>query len=73
MKHKQPRRSRIWTRVADSLSYDNNRYDKFATLIKYLKYYFYSQKISDLVSLFNGISTFVGYLMPKQWYYLSYC
>ena len=25
-----------------------------------------------LVSLFNCISTFVGYLMPKQWYYLTY-
>ena len=25
------------------------------------------------MSLFNGISTFVGYLMPKQlWYYLTY-
>ena len=26
----------------------------------------------DLASLFNGISTFVGYLMPKTWYYLTH-
>ena len=31
-------------------------------------------KWPDLVSLFNGISTFVGYLMPKghSWYYLTH-
>ena len=43
--------SRIWTRVAVSISYDNNHYTMGTSL-------FFS-----LVSLFNGISTFVGYLM----------
>ena len=51
--------SRIWTRVAVSISYDDNHY-------------------TTGTSLFNGISTYMGYLITKplwkkqQWYYSTH-
>ena len=72
---------KIWTRVAVSISYYNNRYTMGTSLnhilhnsdsmfmwhFTYLKQkeYAASQVFCLFVSLFNGISTFVGYLMPK--------
>ena len=48
---------RIWTSVSNFLSYDNNRYTKRATNLHNLRF--------GLVSSFNGISTFVGFIKPK--------
>ena len=47
--------SRIWTRVAVSISYDNNHYTTGTSTIYFYKF----------DSFRNDISTFVDYLKPK--------
>ena len=59
--------SRIWTRVAVSISYDDNHYTTGTSksnisLEEWLKS---SHHIVGLDSLFNGASTIVNFLMPK--------
>ena len=44
--------SRIWTRIAESISSGDNRYAK--------RVY---EELLNLVSSFHGISTFMGYLI----------
>ena len=68
--------SRIWTCFAVSISYDDNHYTTGSSAERkiYFRWFFLSEYCYDwfqfgLVSLFNGISTVVGYLMPKPFSY----
>ena len=68
--------SKIWTRVAVSISYDDNHY---TTGTSFFLQPLRSGRIWHKVNFFNGMSTFVDYLMPnfifvgKKWYCLTYC